>query len=73
MFEGQQFEHFGYLLPNALRTAIMKKEMLFNDYEAVSSIIDRYNAVIDSLVLSEVRTRTWMRVICQKKKNPCRP
>lgn len=54
MFEGQQFEHFGYLLPNALRTAIMKKEMLFNDYEAVASIIDRYNALIDSLVLSEV-------------------
>ncbi|XP_011184312.3 dynein axonemal heavy chain 10 [Zeugodacus cucurbitae] len=54
MFEGQQFEHFGYLLPNALRTAIMKKEMLFNDYEAVASFTDRYNALIDSLVLSEV-------------------
>ncbi|CAD6994110.1 unnamed protein product [Ceratitis capitata] len=54
MFEGQQFEHFGYVLPNVLRTAIMKKEMLFNDYEAVSNVIDRYNALIDGLVLSEV-------------------
>ncbi|XP_017478046.1 PREDICTED: dynein heavy chain 10, axonemal [Rhagoletis zephyria] len=54
MFEGQQFEHFGYLLPNVLRTAIMKKEMLFNDFEAVENIIARYNAIIDGLVLSEV-------------------
>ncbi|XP_058981464.1 dynein axonemal heavy chain 10-like [Musca domestica] len=54
MFEGQQFEHFGFALPSVLRTAIMKKEMLFNDFEAVSTVIDRYNSLLDKLSLSEV-------------------
>lgn len=55
MFEGQQFEHFGFALPSVLRTAIMKKEMLFNDFEAVSTVIDKYNSLLDKLSLSEVR------------------
>lgn len=54
MFEGQQFEHFGFQLPSVLRTAIMKKELFFNDYEAVSEVINKYNAIIDKLSLSEV-------------------
>ncbi|XP_037827971.1 dynein heavy chain 10, axonemal-like, partial [Lucilia sericata] len=54
MFEGQQFEHFGFQLPSVLRTAIMKKEMLFNDFEAVSTVINNYNALLSKLSLSEV-------------------
>lgn len=54
MFEGQQFEHFGFQLPSVLRTAIMKKEMLFNDFEAVSNVIHNYNTLLNNLSLSEV-------------------
>ncbi|TMW41198.1 hypothetical protein DOY81_013722, partial [Sarcophaga bullata] len=54
MFEGQQFEHFGFQLPSVLRTAIMKKEMLFNDFEAVSEVINNYNSLLNKLSLSEV-------------------
>uniref|UniRef100_A0A1A9ZFQ5 Dynein heavy chain tail domain-containing protein n=1 Tax=Glossina pallidipes TaxID=7398 RepID=A0A1A9ZFQ5_GLOPL len=54
LFEGQQFEHFGFQLPTVLRTAIMKKEMLFNDFEAVSDVIDNYNHILGELSLSEV-------------------
>uniref|UniRef100_A0A1A9X2L6 Dynein heavy chain tail domain-containing protein n=1 Tax=Glossina brevipalpis TaxID=37001 RepID=A0A1A9X2L6_9MUSC len=51
---GQQFQHFGFQLPTVLRTAIMKKEMLFNDFEAVSGVIDNYNHLLGELSLSEV-------------------
>ncbi|KAM7359342.1 dynein heavy chain at 89D isoform 2-T2 [Cochliomyia hominivorax] len=54
LFEGQQFEHYGFQLPTVLRTAIMKKEMLFNDFEAISTVINNYNALLNKLSLSEV-------------------
>ncbi|XP_055373636.1 dynein axonemal heavy chain 10 [Condylostylus longicornis] len=54
MFEGQQFEHLGFQLPGALRTAIMRKQLLFEDFEAVTKIVDKYNSIIENLSLSEV-------------------
>lgn len=55
MFEGQQFEHFGFQLPLVLRTAIMKKDILFKDSEAVFSAISKYNSLLHKLSLSEVK------------------
>jgi len=54
MFEGQLFEHLGFTLPTVLRTAIMKKELLFKDYEKLSEVINRYNGIISNLSMSEV-------------------
>ncbi|KAH8358423.1 hypothetical protein KR093_000053 [Drosophila rubida] len=54
MFEGQLFEHLGFTLPTVLRTAIMKKEILFKDYEKLTEVINSYNAIIGNLSLSEV-------------------
>lgn len=54
LFEAQQFEHLGFTLPSVLRTAIMKKELLFKDYERMSEVIDRYRAIINPLSMSEV-------------------
>jgi len=54
MFEGQLFEHLGFTLPTVLRTAIMKKEHLFKDYEKLSEVINRYNGIIGNLSMSEV-------------------
>lgn len=55
LFEGQQFEAFGYVLPLVLKTAIMKKEMLYNDFEAVYNVVHDYNALLNRLTLSEVK------------------
>ncbi|XP_030371764.1 dynein heavy chain 10, axonemal [Scaptodrosophila lebanonensis] len=54
MFEGQLFEHLGFELPSVLRTGIMKKEILFKDYERLTEVIERYNSIIANLSLSEV-------------------
>ncbi|XP_017847923.1 dynein heavy chain 10, axonemal [Drosophila busckii] len=54
MFEGQLFEYLGFSLPSVLRTAIMKKDLLFKDYEKLSEVINRYNNIIGNLSLSEV-------------------
>lgn len=54
MFEGQLFEHLGFTLPTVLRTAIMKKEHLFKDYEKLSEVITQYNGIIGNLSMSEV-------------------
>ncbi|KAL7729890.1 hypothetical protein ACLKA6_014739 [Drosophila palustris] len=54
MFEGQLFEHLGFTLPTVLRTAIMKKEHLFKDYEKLTEVITRYNGIIGNLSMSEV-------------------
>ncbi|KAH8257767.1 hypothetical protein KR038_000855 [Drosophila bunnanda] len=54
LFEAQQFEHLGFTLPAVLRTAIMKKDLLFRDYERMSTVIDRYRTTIHNLSLSEV-------------------
>ncbi|KAH8295402.1 hypothetical protein KR018_010894 [Drosophila ironensis] len=54
LFEAQQFEHLGFTLPAVLRTAIMKKELLFKDYERMTEVINRYKEIIDNLSMSEV-------------------
>lgn len=54
MFEGQLFEQLGFTLPAVLRTAIMRKDILFKDYEKLSEVINRYNAIISNLSMSEV-------------------
>ncbi|KAH8417458.1 hypothetical protein KR222_000260 [Zaprionus bogoriensis] len=54
MFEGQLFEHLGFTLPTVLRTAIMKKDSLFKDFEKLSEVINRYNSIIGNLSMSEV-------------------
>lgn len=54
LFEAQLFEHLGFTLPNVLRTAIMKKDMIFKDYEKLSESIRQYNEIIGNLSLSEV-------------------
>lgn len=54
MFEGQLFEQLGFTLPTALRTSIMRKDILFKDYEKLSEVINRYNAIISNLSMSEV-------------------
>lgn len=54
LFEAQLFEHLGFALPVVLRTAIMKKDMIFKDYEKLSESIRHYNEIIGNLSLSEV-------------------
>jgi len=54
LFEAQQFEHLGFTLPAVLRTAIMKKDLLFKDYERMTEVVDRYRAIINNLSMSEV-------------------
>lgn len=54
LFEAQQFEHLGFTLPAVLRTAIMKKDLLFKDYERMNEVIDRYRTIINNLSMSEV-------------------
>ncbi|XP_064550918.1 dynein axonemal heavy chain 10 [Drosophila montana] len=54
MFEGQLFEQLGFTLPTVLRTAIMRKDILFKDFEKLSEVINQYNALISSLSMSEV-------------------
>ncbi|KAH8382819.1 hypothetical protein KR009_005420 [Drosophila setifemur] len=54
LFEAQQFEHLGFNLPAVLRTAIMKKDLLFKDYERMTEVIDRYRTIISNLSMSEV-------------------
>ncbi|SPP80284.1 dynein heavy chain 10, axonemal [Drosophila guanche] len=54
LFEGQLFEHLGFELPSVLRTEIMRKDLLFKDYEKLSEVINRYKAIIANLSMSEV-------------------
>ncbi|EDV92648.1 GH18884 [Drosophila grimshawi] len=54
MFEGQLFEQLGFTLPSVLRTAIMKKDILFKDFERLSEVINQYNSLISNLSMSEV-------------------
>lgn len=54
MFEGQQFEHLGFKIPSVIRTTIMRKKMLFQDFEAVNGVVNKYNSIIAKLSLSEV-------------------
>lgn len=54
LFEAQQFEHLGFTLPAVLRTAIMKKDLLFKDYERMTEVVDRYRSIINNLSMSEV-------------------
>ncbi|XP_055846772.1 dynein axonemal heavy chain 10 isoform X2 [Episyrphus balteatus] len=54
LHEGQEFEHLGFKLPDAIRTTIMRKNLLFTDYEAIQGVISEYNSIISILSLSEV-------------------
>lgn len=54
LFEGQLFEHLGFTLPQVIRTAIMKKDLMFKDYERLSESINKYNSIIGNLSMSEV-------------------
>lgn len=54
LFEGQLFEHLGFTLPQVIRTAIMKKDLMFKDYERLSESINEYNSIIGNLSMSEV-------------------
>lgn len=54
MKEGQQLEHMGFKLVPAVRMAIMRKSILFADFEAVNEMIEKYNGLMRQLSLSEV-------------------
>lgn len=54
IMEGQQFESCGFQMNPVIRMAIMRKEHLYEDVEAVSQMIKGYNKIVDSLSVSEV-------------------
>lgn len=54
ILEGQQLEHLGCELPVVVRTVIMRKNLLLEDMESVSKVINEYNGIISKLNASEV-------------------
>ncbi|XP_055909296.1 LOW QUALITY PROTEIN: dynein axonemal heavy chain 10 [Eupeodes corollae] len=54
LYEGQEFEHLGFQLPKAIRTVIMRKNLIFTDFEGIEGVISQYNYVIRTLSPSEV-------------------
>lgn len=56
--EGQQFEYMGFVVNPIIRLAIMRKNLLFSDVEAVSDMIDKYNGIVMGLSNAEVR-KVW--------------
>lgn len=52
--EGQLFENHGFELSPVIRRAIMRKEFLFKDVEAVREMIQTYNSIIKGLAPSEL-------------------
>lgn len=52
--EGQQFEYMGFVVNPIIRLAIMRKNLLFSDVEAVSDMIDKYNGIVMGLSVAEV-------------------
>lgn len=52
--EGQQFEYMGFVVNPIIRLAIMRKDLLFSDVEAVSDMIDKYNGIVMGLSVAEV-------------------
>lgn len=54
ILEGQQLEHLGCELPVVVRTVIMRKNLLLEDMESVSKVINEYNGIIAKLNTSEV-------------------
>lgn len=51
--EGQQFEYLGFELNPVVRKAIMRKDLLFIDLEAVTEMIAEYNKIVTNLTASE--------------------
>lgn len=54
IMEGQLFESEGFVLSPVIRRAIMRKEYLFKDVEAVTEMVATYNKIIQSLTSSEL-------------------
>lgn len=52
--EGQLFENHGFELSPVIRRAIMRKEYLFRDVEAVREMVNTYNSIIKGLAPSEL-------------------
>lgn len=52
--EGQQFEYMGFEISPIARQAIMSKNLLFKDVEAITEMIDKYNHIVLSLSVAEV-------------------
>lgn len=55
VMEGQLFESHGFQLDPVIRRAIMRKESLHRDVEAVTKMVDCYNQIVESLTPAEVR------------------
>lgn len=45
----------GFVVNPIIRLAIMRKNLLFSDVEAVSDMIDKYNGIVMGLSNAEVR------------------
>lgn len=52
--EGQEFEYLGFTVDPVIRLAIMKKDILFRDVEAVQNMVDEYNRIVSNLSIGEI-------------------
>lgn len=55
IMEGQQFEDFGMNLNVVIRQAILRKEQLCENVEAVTQLVDGYNDIVEKLSSSELQ------------------